>query len=1105
MKIYTSDVNSIIIDKITSEIAEQASNNTNENYILIVPEKFSVSMERRVLEKSKNRTFLNVQVVTLSRLLYKLLPSTNNYLSKIMGIMATKKVIGENYDSLVCYKKTAKTMGFAENIYDTISELKNSKVSPEDYYKKNKTGTSLDIKLHDIFLLYKAYEEFLKKENLVDASDRFDLLASKIRESDYLKNSHVFVMGYDSTTRSGMMVFDALLRQAKSFTCGCVDNTGKGNSYICPPEMLNNYLELAQNVGAKPTIVRVMAPRIGIAHHIANNLFAYPHSKMQIDGEIELYEAKSVLEEVTVVAENIKTKVIEEKSRFRDFAVVCSDIEGYRDLVQMVFEDYDLPVFIDSAEKLQDHPLSRFLETALNTARKNFSSDEVLFFASNCFSGVSVEDYSVFENYVVKFAVNYDDFKKPFKYKTKDPADLERAENVRKYLIARLSEFDKKVKNAKTVDEFNGAVGLLFDLFDIEKELENFETKLEEIGKLALRDATKQVKEKIAGLLEGASKIFGNSNLDLDDYFSCVSAGLMSETISLIPVTVDSVFVGDISTSKFVGVKNLYIIGATDGAVPRVKDDCGIIVDKELALISSTLGKKIEPTIKTINAREKFKLISILEEFSSSCFVTYSVAGRTGEEQRPSSVVRELSRIFYHTDKTLSLEVQTAIRKQRLLGLVGEDTKNKIFAHSCATESVATKKILKVIQEKKQGTETKEQRKYDSLFQVLQEGQNAPVKKILLDAIKEKVEVDLKEASKLFFNQGKTSVSQLETYFSCPFKFFANFGLRLKPRDEALLKSVDYGNVLHKIAELYMKNIKKFTIDDGRPFQDKYPEFEKLINLVFNEEKLKTANNKYMLLQLKKEAFRLIDALTYQYINSAFKPVGEEIVFGVNGKMDGISVGHKIKIEGKIDRVDTMGQYFRVIDYKTGHIDLSPKTTYYGAKVQLFAYLMALQKTKLVPAGAFYLPIRNVFVDEDEGHNYSTYKLQGYFNSSPEVLKGMDKRISPDNPKSDIVNMAVSSSKENRETNTLVASGNFAFSEDELKKLANYTKELCVLAVEEILSGYIKPTPLELDGRTACEFCEYKNACGRDFNSQKEVRKPKTNIKIENIISKDNK
>ena len=39
MKIYTSDVNSLLIDKITTEVAEFATRNRAENYIMIVPEK----------------------------------------------------------------------------------------------------------------------------------------------------------------------------------------------------------------------------------------------------------------------------------------------------------------------------------------------------------------------------------------------------------------------------------------------------------------------------------------------------------------------------------------------------------------------------------------------------------------------------------------------------------------------------------------------------------------------------------------------------------------------------------------------------------------------------------------------------------------------------------------------------------------------------------------------------------------------------------------------------------------------------------------------------------------------------------------------------------
>jgi ATP-dependent helicase/DNAse subunit B len=59
----------------------------------------------------------------------------------------------------------------------------------------------------------------------------------------------------------------------------------------------------------------------------------------------------------------------------------------------------------------------------------------------------------------------------------------------------------------------------------------------------------------------------------------------------------------------------------------------------------------------------------------------------------------------------------------------------------------------------------------------------------------------------LFFPKKTTSISQLECYFSCPYKFFANYGLGIKEREESRLKSIDFGNVLHRIAELYVKDI----------------------------------------------------------------------------------------------------------------------------------------------------------------------------------------------------------------------------------------------------------------------------------------------------------
>ena len=120
MRIYTADNNKTIFDKILEEVAEESIDNSR-NFILLVPEKLSLTMEREILIKHKKKALINVQILTLSRMLRKMLKSSDNYLPKESGIMIIKKIIIENMDKLVCFNKTAKTIGFARrNIHPEL-------------------------------------------------------------------------------------------------------------------------------------------------------------------------------------------------------------------------------------------------------------------------------------------------------------------------------------------------------------------------------------------------------------------------------------------------------------------------------------------------------------------------------------------------------------------------------------------------------------------------------------------------------------------------------------------------------------------------------------------------------------------------------------------------------------------------------------------------------------------------------------------------------------------------------------------------------------------------------------------------------------------------
>ena len=219
MKIYTSLFSVDVIKKVVA-VALDASKKGG-NHLLIVPEKLSLSVEKMLLSTGETRALTNVQVVTLSRLLKKLGATEANFVSAPAGVMICKKIILENLDSLHCFKKTARTFGFAENIYETISELKNSKVKPTDLAVMSATcKQSLALKLKDICFIYGKYEQFLQEGNMIDACDRFELLTNLIYSSSLVRASHCYLVGYESISPSGMEAIIAIAKTAKSFTAG---------------------------------------------------------------------------------------------------------------------------------------------------------------------------------------------------------------------------------------------------------------------------------------------------------------------------------------------------------------------------------------------------------------------------------------------------------------------------------------------------------------------------------------------------------------------------------------------------------------------------------------------------------------------------------------------------------------------------------------------------------------------------------------------------------------------------------------------------------------------------------------------------------------------
>lgn len=306
------------------------------------------------------------------------------------------------------------------------------------------------------------------------------------------------------------------------------------------------------------------------------------------------------------------------------------------------------------------------------------------------------------------------------------------------------------------------------------------------------------------------------------------------------------------------------------------------------------------------------------------------------------------------------------------------------------------------------------------------------------------------ENLKIYENLKTISASMLENYFKCPFYMFLTNILKIKPRLDNEIMSFDIGNVLHEILFKYYK-LKK-QVGDVYEFCK-----TEVFKFVEKDERLKLNLNSPILINLIDEAVRVINGLNFIDNNSTFVPTKFEYEFGGETALK----LKNIDIIGKIDRVDSSGDMLRIVDYKSGKADSSLKELYYGSKLQLFLYSCAIEKElnkKVV--GSFYLPLHNKY-STDVKNNYS---LNGFFVNEDFVIKALDKNIQA-GEKSDIVDMSL----------TKDFSAKSMPKSNEMDNLKNYAKTITETAVDEIKSGFIKPTPL--DFADMCKYCPYSQTC----------------------------
>lgn len=989
---------------------------TGEKNLIFCEDRLTLIAERALL-KETGGTFSS-SVSTFSRFL----KADGKAISKQGSVMAVGEVMTclQREEKLQCFTSLSGVGNNARCIYETLAQFSASEISPEMLAESAELlpEDTLKRKTSDLALIYHGYADFLKENGYLDESKYFSLLPQKIRAEGSLRGNTVFFLCYTSFTA-----------QAKEIIRAAAETANNVIGIFCAGEeelYTNRSADIFERVCAEYGKVKrqdLGVPLFGDAEILRKGLFNPIRLGERTPTQtVCIHEAEDKIAEAEYVATKIRRAMSENKEmRYRDVAVLLPSVDAYALPLKKAFAEYGIPFFIDEKKSLKNHPLSRFILDCFRVVKERFSPSAVQSFTGNVFFG----GYDEYRNYLLKFA----NFRYGAKREIKTGEiiknfDRKKLEEGRERLLLATKRFEEKGNGRKYCGrDFCVRVRTLLQDFKVEERLRSLTQTLEDLSQ---KGYLSQIYRALEGVLTEAETLLGNKEMTLAEFEALLADGLSATEISLIPLKADAVFIGDITDSRIEKVRVLFAMGMT-GEVPRVAGDTAIVSDKEILRLAE-VKSMLEPTVAEVNLRSRESVCLNLCTFSDGLYLSYPLSA-DGSEPTVSEIFRFIDRVFCEENGG------TLLRSKKL--------SEEDFPYRCGALSPAVRQLL-VEKNEYERKRADSRRRYSSLFSALDKLGVQEKEDYLAERTGQ---VSVERGKELFFREGKISPTSLEEYFSCPFKHFAERGLKLKEREEAVVLAVDSGNFVHDLLQRTTVKTESFqTEEELRKYATE--EGEKLLQGSTYASGQDTASGVYFSEKLLKEGVEVAAAVYRQIKNSDFTV--EKTEEGVSSEF----------FRGKVDRVDGTEKYVRVIDYKTGRIDDSATAYYTGKKIQMQLYMSQL-KGERIPAGVFYFPASVDYQTEDEGR----FRMKGFMNGDEEALRCGDKNLTEEK-KSEYFPAALKNPP-------LVKR---VMDESTFRDFLDYSVLVARGGVQELEEGYIAPSPYDGD----CAYCKYGGMCGFD-------------------------
>ena len=1097
--------------RIYEEIMQRAAQEPGKNFLIIVPDQFTMQTQKDLVMRSDRSGILNIDVLSFGRLSHRILEEVGTKEMPVLDdtgkSLVLQKIAADLKEQLPAMGSLLHKQGYIHEVKSAISEFMQYGISTQDMDKliasAEKRG-ALAMKLRDLKTLYGGFQDYIR-DHFITTEETLDVLRRSLAKSKILQDSVVVFDGFTGFTPIQNRLIQELMRVCAetivTVTIGAEEDPykmdGEQKLFHLSKKTVADLVKLAAEAEVtrgEDVFVKGGPNRFDEApalNYLEQNLFRYQYEPyMEKQQEIHMYEAISPREEVHQTALYIRHLIREQGFNYRDIAVVIGDLEGYASYVETEFGQLEIPCFLDRTRGIVLNPMIEYIKSALQLYIKDFSYDTVFHFLRSGMADISREEIDELENYVIRTgARGYRTYSRLFTRRTEEMQGNTEESEAAEETLERLNRIRQQFVD--TVEVLHMAprakageyVNHLYDFLEqnqVQQKLLNYQQQFEQEGDLSRAREYAQIYRLVMDLLNQIYELLGEEEISRQEFADILDAGFGEITVGTIPQNVDRIVVGDMERTRLNQVKVLFFLGVNDGNIPRNASKGGIISDMDREFLIES-GTEMAPSPRQQMYIQRLYLYLNMTKPSKLLYLSYAKMNGEGKGIRPSYLIDTVHKLFPQ------LVVEYPQNRNRLEQIEGRQEGARYLAED--------------LREYVEGTLPEGEKQDFYLMYRAYEEDASGRDRLTRAAFRRYRESGLSRivARALYGRQLENSVSRLETYAACACRHFLQYGLSLREREEFGFEVSDMGNIYHAVLEKFAGKLAESSLtwwDFTEDFATKaVKEAVEAYAATYGETVLySSARNEYAITRMSRILTRTVLTLQQHLKQGSFQPDDYELSFRFAEDLDSIHVDlseeEKMHLQGRIDRIDVSEDaehvYVKVIDYKSGNKKFDLAALYYGLQLQLVVYMNAAMELEgrkhpekeIVPAALLYYHIDDPTIEtpvelSDEQINeqiLAKLRMNGVVNSDPEVVERLDRYMQD---KSMVIPV-----EKKKDGSFSARSG--ILSREEMQLVSSYVDAKIRDIGREILDGKIAANPYEKGNEEACTYCAYKKVCGFD-------------------------